>query len=61
MGSRWTVRAWVRNEAPDVPGPGFGQEFYDELVYAGERCLGVIWAAIRAKRRGAGCVTIEWR
>lgn len=60
MGYTWEVEAWVRmnNEEADMwDDPDFGYK----QVYAGESLWQAIKAMRKAKRDGAGCVTLHWR
>ena len=54
MGHKWTVWAWVADN--NVRG---GYVWMD--VWGGSSAVKAVWAAMRAKRSGAGCVKVEWR
>lgn len=52
MGNTWEVHAWVKSAE--------GGYRYVE-TWRGQSLLGMIRAARKAKREGAGCVKVEWR
>lgn len=52
MGSTFTVSAW---------GKHFDNEYSYKVVYSGENLLKAYWAQWRSKRKGFGCVKMEWR
>ena len=53
MGYTWEVWAWVQ-----IPGT---KQYEDENTYSGNSAWDAVWAAIRLKRNGAGCVRVMWR
>lgn len=57
MSYTWEVLAWqvIGDNGRDDPDLGY------VTVYHGESMVAAIRAARRAKRAGAGCVTIHWR
>lgn len=60
MGNKIEIWAWTFNPHPEIPGPGFDQEYRFVLVWRGESVLKGIWKAYRARKK-AEMVKIEWR
>ena len=58
MGTKLVVKAWVRAR---WPGNADEPKYEWSFEYEGQNWIKAIVRMIRAKRRGAGCVTIEWR
>lgn len=53
MGNKFTIEAW---------GKHYGHREYSMLqVWAGQSFIAAMWALWQVKRRGYGCVTLNWR
>lgn len=53
MGLKYEVDAWLYND-------GLLEWRYEE-VYRGQSFIKAMYMLAQAKRRGAGCVKLEWR
>lgn len=56
MGGKWEVSEWTW--APDYLGE---RHYRYDSIYMGESLWRALWTMAKAKRRGAGCVKLEWR
>lgn len=55
MGNKYEVSSWVFNEAYE------GGAYEYQTVYRGESFLRMLHVAWQEKRKGVGCVKMEWR
>lgn len=53
MGWKWEVSYWGPSNR------SLGYEYY--TAYYGPSLLAAIWAMIKCKRAGHGCIKLEWR
>jgi hypothetical protein len=54
MGNTFSVEVWGAHWGPEEP------RSYLQ-VYGGESLIAALWALIKYKRLGYGCVTLHWR
>jgi hypothetical protein len=56
MGSKYTVQVWGQH----FKDCGINEYSYT-VAWAGQSLPRALWELVKAKRRGFGCTTLEWR
>ena len=56
MGYIWTVMSWQKTDEVGAVEP---MKYF--AIYRGDSWIKALWLAYKEKKKGVGCVKIEWR